>query len=91
MPVDQGTSRTALRMQLRASPAQRRVLRQAAVSAGRSVNAFVLDSACAAAYQRMAGQPGFVMDDPDWEHFLGLLGRTDGEKEELRALLAGPA
>ncbi|WP_448188962.1 type II toxin-antitoxin system TacA family antitoxin [Azospirillum sp. sgz301742] len=89
--MSQGKSRTSVRMQLRASPAQRRVLHRAAASSARSVNAFVLDSACAAAYQMLAGQPDFVMDDPDWEHVLGLLGRTAGEKEELRALLAGPA
>ena len=88
--MSQGKSRTSLRMQLRARPAQRRVLRQAAASSARSVNAFVLDSACAAAYQMLADQPGFVMDDPDWEHFLALLGRTAGEKDVLRALLVGP-
>jgi uncharacterized protein (DUF1778 family) len=78
------------RMQLRATPAQRRVIRQAAVSAGKSMNAFVLDSACAAAYQLLAERPDFLMDDPDWEHFLTLLGQPAEDKERLKALLAGP-
>ena len=89
--MSEGMSRTPVRMQLRASPAQRRVLHRAAATAGRSVNAFVLDSACAAAYQRLAGQPDVAMDDPDWEHVLALLGRTADEKDALRALLDGPA
>ncbi|HEY0833076.1 MAG TPA: DUF1778 domain-containing protein [Azospirillum sp.] len=78
------------RVQLRATPAQRRVIRQAAVSAGKSMNAFVLDSACAAAYQMLADRPDFLMDDPDWEHFLDLLGQPAGEKDCLKALLAEP-
>lgn len=81
------TARTVLRMTLRASPAQRRVLRQAAASSGRSMNAFVLDSACAAAYQKVAGHADFVMEDPDWEHILALLGRTAGDKDTLGGLL----
>ncbi|HYD67869.1 DUF1778 domain-containing protein [Azospirillum sp.] len=79
------------RVQLRATPAQRRVIRQAAASAGKSMNAFVLDSACAAAYQMLADRPDFLMDDPDWEHFLTLLGQPAEDKERLKALLAEPA
>jgi uncharacterized protein (DUF1778 family) len=88
--MSEGKRPAPLRMQLRARPAQRRILRQAAAASARSVNAFVLDSACAAAYQMLADRSGFAMEDPDWEHFLALLGRTADEKERLRALLAGP-
>lgn len=75
------------RLQFRASPAQRRVIRHAAAAAGKSMNAFVLDTACAAAYQVMAEQLDFPLNDLDWDHFLDLLGHTGGSREELRALL----
>lgn len=78
-------------LHLRATPAQHRVLKHAAGSSGRTMTAFVLDSACAAAYQRLAGQPDFAMQDADWEHVLGLLGRSAADRERLCALLGRPA
>jgi uncharacterized protein (DUF1778 family) len=78
-------------LHLRATPAQHRALRQAAVSSGRTMTAFVLDSACATAYQRLAGQPDVPMLDADWEHVLGLLGRVGADRDRLRALLGRPA
>ncbi len=53
--MGRGTGRNTVRMQRRGSPARCRVLRQAAASSGWMVNTFVLDSACAAAYQMLAG------------------------------------
>lgn len=75
------------RLHLRASSAQRRVIRHAAAAAGVSVNSFVLDTVCAAAYQQMATRLDIPLDDPDWDHFLGLLGQPGTSRGELQALL----
>lgn len=75
------------RLQLRASPAQRRVIRHAAEAAGVSVNSFVLDTVCAAAYQQVAERLDIPLDGPDWDHFLGLLGQPGTSRDELQALL----
>lgn len=80
-------NRAGRRMQFTATPTQERVLRQAAHSAGKPVSAFVADSSCAAAYELLMHRPDFLMDDPDWEHFLNLLGQPPQEKDRLKALL----
>jgi uncharacterized protein (DUF1778 family) len=80
-------NRAGRRMQFTASPTQERVLRQAARTAGKPVSAFVADSSCAAAYQLLMNRPDFLLDDPDWEHFLNLLGQSPQEKDQLKALL----
>lgn len=74
-------------MQFTATPTQERLLRQAALTAGKPVGAFVADSCCAAAYQLLINRPDFLLDDPDWEHFLKLLGQPAGEKDRLKELL----
>lgn len=77
------------RVQFSARPAQMRLLRQAALTAGKSVSAFVAESSCAAAYRLLIDNPDFLLDDPDWEHFLSLLGQPVSEKDTLRHLLQG--
>ncbi len=82
--------RTA-RVQLRATPAQQRLLKQAAAAAGVPLGRFVMDNACSAAYRLLAERPDFLMDDPDWEHFLGLLDQPSSELTHLKKLLSEPA
>lgn len=79
--------RAGRRMQFTADPLQERVLRRAAAAVGKPVGAFVAERSSAAAYQMLIESPDFQLDDPDWEHFLGLLGLPVGEKDHLRALL----
>lgn len=79
------------RLQFRATPAQRRVIRHAAAAGGVSVNAYILDTVCAAAYERVAERLDIPLDDPDWDHFLELLGQPTSSRDELRTLLCdGP-
>lgn len=77
-------------LHLRADPARHRAIRHAAAVSGRTMTAFVLDSACAAAYQTLAGQLDFAMQDADWEHVLGLLGRPAADRDRLGILLGRP-
>lgn len=77
-------------LHLRAAPAQHRALRAAAAASGRTMTAFVLDSACATAYRTLAGESGFAMQAADWAHVLGLLGRSAADRELLCALLGRP-
>lgn len=74
-------------MQFTATPKQERLLRQAALTAGKPVSTFVADSSCAAAYQLLIHRPDFLLDDPDWEHFLDLLGQPADAKDRLKELL----
>lgn len=86
-PAKSHAGRAGRRLQFTASPTQVRLLRQAALTAGKPVSAFVADSSCAAAYQLLMENPDFLLDDPDWEHFLTLLGQPISEKDHLRELL----
>lgn len=78
------------RLQVTVTAAQHRLLRQAAMTSGKSVSAFIAETASAAAYSLLADNPDFLLDDPDWEHFLGLLGHPPSELDALRDLLDQP-
>lgn len=87
-PADGPVRRT--RFTVRAGSAEHRLLKSAAAASGRSMSAFILESACAAAWSVLGGRPGFAMDDADWDRFARLLDQPKNDSRELKALLSDP-
>jgi uncharacterized protein (DUF1778 family) len=76
-----------LTLEITVTARQARLLRQAAMTSSVAVENFIADSACAAAYSLLVDHPEFLLDDPDWEHFLSLLDQPASELDELKTLL----
>lgn len=85
--ADAVTGGGELALQLLLSARQTRLLRQAAMTSGYSLDQYITNSACVAAYTLLTHCPEFLMDDPDWEHFLSLLDQPPSELPALKSLL----
>lgn len=79
------------RLELRASPRQTVVIKQAAEAAGKSVSSFVLDAAYLEAQRALADRRLFNLDAKQWERFVKALDRPVKDKSRLRRLLQEPS
>ncbi len=84
------TKRKDDRLELRLEPERRRLLDQAAKSAGLSTSAFVLEHATLAAQQSLADRTVFLLSPEQWDAFNELLDRPVQPVEGLARFLAGP-
>ncbi len=84
------TKRKNDRLELRLEPERRRLLDQAAKSAGLSTSAFVLEHATLAAQQSLADRTVFLLSPEQWDAFNELLDRPVQPVEGLARFLAGP-
>lgn len=84
------TSRAAItgRFNLRASPAQERLIRAVADRRGVSVTDFILQSACSRAEEVLAEQRHFNLGPEPWKKFMRALDRPPRVKPGLARLLA---
>jgi len=79
------------RLELRASPGQAAVIRQAANTTDKTVTAFILDAATLEAQRALADRRLFRLDSTRWQRFLNALDRPAKEKPRLSKLMRGPA
>ena len=75
------------RISIRASARERSMIEQAAVAAGKTMTAFLLDAGRSEAERTLADQRRFLLDSEQWEKFSAALERPVVEKSRLRALL----
>lgn len=76
------------RLNLRASARQDTFIRLAAQATNKTVTAFILDSASAAAEQVLADRRWFMLDDAAWASFQDALERPAVVKPRLAELLS---
>lgn len=86
-PAAQKREVKADRLELRASPRQTTVIRQAAEATGKTVTSFVLDAAYLEAQRALADRRLFSLDARRWERFITMLDRPVKKKPRLRRLL----
>ncbi len=75
------------RLELRASPSQTSVIKQAAEATAKTVTAFVLDAATMEAQRALADRRLFRLDRDRWEQFVHALDRPVKEKPRLSKLM----
>ncbi len=79
------------RLELRTSPRQAEVIRQAATVTEKTVTAFILDAATLEAQRTLADQRLFSLDPARWQRFVNALDHPAKEKPRLRALMRRPS
>lgn len=79
------------RMELRASPGQTTVIKQAAEATGKTLTSFVLDAAYLEAQRTLADRRLFRLDTDAWERFVGALDRPAKARPRLRKLMEKPS
>ena len=82
---------TTERLNLRLTPAQDAVLRQAAASRGESTSDYVLRHAVEAAEADLADRRVFVVDDEAWDELQGLLSAPSRLPSAMTELLGAPS
>lgn len=75
------------RLELRTSPRQAEVIRQAATATDKTVTAFVLDAATLEAQRALADRRLFRLDAAHWQRFVNALDRPTKVKPRLRELM----
>jgi len=78
------------RLELRATPSQTAVIRQAAAATAKTVTAFVLDAATIEAQRALADRRLFRLDPDRWERFVKALDRPVKAKPRLTKLMRRP-
>lgn len=78
------------RLELRASPRQTAVIRQAAEATEKTVSSFVLDAAYMDAQRILADRRLFSLDADRWQRFAEILDRPAVDKPRLRELMKKP-
>lgn len=95
MPVTasskQRSSRKETRFNLRSSAKQDSLIRRAAVSLGKSVTEFVMESACANAEHVLAERRHFDLGHGAWKRFMEALDRPSTDRPRLKKLLTAPS
>ena len=76
------------RVDLRMTPAAKRMLQHAATAANKSLTEFLLDSGLHAAHDTLADRRTFVLDERQWDEFITALDEPPADNPRLRALLA---
>jgi uncharacterized protein (DUF1778 family) len=77
----------AQRIELRASPRQTAIIKQAAEASGKTVSAFMLDAAYLEAQRALADRRLFRLDENRWLRFVRALDRPARAKPRLRKLM----
>jgi uncharacterized protein (DUF1778 family) len=75
------------RVDLRMTPAAKRMLMQAAAAENKTLTEFLLDRGLHAAFETLADRRTFVLDDERWQAFVAELGRPPADNPRLRQLL----
>lgn len=75
------------RLELRTSPRQAAMIRQAATVTDKTLTAFVLDAATLEAQRALADRRLFRLDSARWQRFVDVLDRPTKEKPRLRQLM----
>jgi uncharacterized protein (DUF1778 family) len=78
------------RLELRASPRQTTLIKQAAEVSGKTVSSFVLDAAYLEAQRALADRSVFRLDANRWQRFVKALDRPVKDKPRLRRLMETP-
>lgn len=78
------------RINLRASAPQERLLRRVAQSKGQTLTEFIVQSACDAAEQEIAGEREFQLPPDKWQAFVEALDRPARVHPRLTRLFAEP-
>ncbi len=81
----------ARRIELRASPRQTAVIRQAAEASGKTVSSFMLEVAYREAQRALADRRLFRLDESQWLRFIKALDRPARAKPRLRKLMETPS
>ncbi len=81
----------ARRIELRASPRQTAVIKQAAEASGKTVSSFMLDVAYLEAQRALADRRLFRLDESRWLRFVKALDRPVRVKPRLRKLIETPS
>jgi uncharacterized protein (DUF1778 family) len=79
------------RIELRASPRQTSVIRQAAQASGKTISSFMLDAAYLEAERALADRRLFRLDEAKWSRFIKALDRPTAAKSHLRKLMQTPS
>jgi uncharacterized protein (DUF1778 family) len=78
------------RIDIRITPAAKRLLQQAAAAAHKHVSEFLLEQGLAAAAGTLADRRVFLLDEARWQAFLDALDRPPKDRPRLQRLLAEP-
>jgi uncharacterized protein (DUF1778 family) len=76
------------RVDLRMTPAAKKMLQRAASVANKTVTEFLLDNGLNAAFETLADRRVFQLDDKRWNEFMAALARPPKDNPGLRRLLA---
>jgi uncharacterized protein (DUF1778 family) len=88
MVANASTASRSSRLVLRPTPEQEAVLRRAAEVAGKSLNDFILDSACRAAELTLLDQRLFMVSGSQYQALLDRLEQPEKTNDGLRDLFA---
>ena len=88
-PTEQRISKDA-RLNLRLTPQQERLIREAALASGRSVSDFVLGTTTVEAERVLADRRSFLLDGDQWRRFNELLDASFEADERLVTLMTVP-
>lgn len=75
------------RIELRASPRQTAIIRQAAEASGKTISSFMLEAAYLEAQRALADRRLFRLDEARWARFIRALDRPAAAKPRLRKLM----
>lgn len=78
------------RIDIRTSPAVKRLLQQAAGAKHKNVSEFLLEHGLAAATETLLDRRLFVLEDKQWKEFQAALDRPPQKNPRLRKLLTEP-
>jgi len=81
--------RRSERIDIRANPSAKRILREAARASHKNLSDFLLENGLAAAEQTLADRRLFALDDQEWKKFQAALNRPVKRKPRLAKLLTG--
>lgn len=84
-------AKTNERWDFRVAPETDQLVRQAAVTADRTLTHFVIDAAVVAAEHVLTDRTQFVLDTEQWNQFVELLDRSPHEKPGLEKLFSTPS
>lgn len=84
-------SRIKKRWDFRVSPDTDRLVRQAALTAERTLTDFVVDAAVVEAERLLADRTQFVLEPEQWQRFVELLDRSPQENPGLEKLFSKPS
>lgn len=79
------------RIDVRTTPAVKRILQEAAATSNKTVTEFLLDSALTQAAEVLANQRMFSLSESQWEAFMAALDAPPSPMPRLKKLLREPS